>query len=128
MTSQQEDKLPADIAEQATPHGFVGMTPAQFKAWRKQHGFKQKEAAEKLGLKKRMIQYYETGQRNGKTVEIPLYIRLACYAISRGCVDFDGTKDIRSIKNPMKKNREATQPTEISNEALAITLLATTNT
>ena len=32
------------------------MGPAQFKAWRKSLGLKQKEAAEKLGLKKRMIQ------------------------------------------------------------------------
>ena len=54
------------------------MDPAQFKAWRKSLGLKQKEAAEKLGLKKRMIQYYETGQRDGKDVEIPRSIRLAC--------------------------------------------------
>ena len=33
------------------------MSPAEFRAWRKSRGLKQKEAAEKLGLKKRMIQY-----------------------------------------------------------------------
>ena len=42
------------------------MSPAEFKAWRKSLGLKQKDAAEKLGLKKRMIQYYETGKRGGR--------------------------------------------------------------
>jgi hypothetical protein len=32
------------------------MTPTEFKTWRKSLDLKQKEAAEKLGLKKRMIQ------------------------------------------------------------------------
>ena len=67
------------------------MSPAQFKAWRKSLGLKQKEAAEKLGLKKRMIQYYETGRREGHKVEIPKAIRLACYALQSGVEDFDGS-------------------------------------
>jgi transcriptional regulator with XRE-family HTH domain len=67
------------------------MESAQFKAWRKGLGLKQREAAEKLGLKKRMIQYYETGKRDGKAVEIPKAIRLACYALAAGVEDFDGT-------------------------------------
>ncbi len=67
------------------------MEPAQFKAWRKGLGLKQREAAEKLGLKKRMIQYYETGKRDGKAVEIPKAISLACYALASGVEDFDGT-------------------------------------
>lgn len=67
------------------------MEPAQFKAWRKGLGLKQREAAEKLGLKKRMIQYYETGKRDGKAVEIPRAISLACYAVAAGVEDFDGT-------------------------------------
>ena len=67
------------------------MTPAQFKSWRKDLGFKQKEAAERLGLKKRIIQYYETGQRDGKKVKIPKSVRLACYALSQGIDDFDGS-------------------------------------
>jgi transcriptional regulator with XRE-family HTH domain len=66
------------------------MSPAQFKAWRKSLGLKQKDAAERLGLKKRMIQYYETGRRDGKKVAIPLSVRLACYALSAGVEDFDG--------------------------------------
>jgi transcriptional regulator with XRE-family HTH domain len=66
------------------------MTPEKFRAWRKSLGLKQRDAAEKLGLKKRMIQYYETGERDGQPVEIPLTVRLACYALSRGVEDFDG--------------------------------------
>jgi transcriptional regulator with XRE-family HTH domain len=67
------------------------MTPAQCKSWRKNLGFKQKDAAERLGLKKRIIQYYETGQRDGKKVKIPKSVRLACYALSQGIDDFDGS-------------------------------------
>ena len=68
------------------------MKPSQFRAWRKSMGYKQKEAAERLGLKKRMIQYYENGNRDGKPVEIPKSVRLACYALSNGIADFDGEK------------------------------------
>ena len=66
------------------------MGPAQFKAWRKSLGLKQKEAAEKLGLKKRMIQYYETGKRDGKKVVIPRTVELACYAVLAGVEAFEG--------------------------------------
>ena len=72
------------------------MSPAQFKAWRKSLALKQKEAAEKLGLKKRMIQYYETGRREGQKVEIPKAIRLACFALQSGVVDFEGAAAIRA--------------------------------
>ena len=66
------------------------MSPEQFKEWRKNHGLKQKDAADLLGLKKRMIQYYEKGDRDGRKVEIPKAVRLACYALSHGVLDFDG--------------------------------------
>ncbi|HVY19609.1 MAG TPA: helix-turn-helix transcriptional regulator [Bauldia sp.] len=66
------------------------MTPAKFKAWRKAMGLKQKEAAEKLGLKKRVIQYYEHGKRDGNKIEIPKTVELACYALSVGVDNFDG--------------------------------------
>ena len=66
------------------------MSPAEFRAWRKSHGLKQKEAAERLGLKKRMIQYYETGSRGSKRVIIPKTVELACYALSLGVQSFDG--------------------------------------
>ena len=38
-----------------------------------------------------MIQYYETGKRNGKHVAIPKAVALACYALSRGVKSFDGS-------------------------------------
>jgi transcriptional regulator with XRE-family HTH domain len=66
------------------------MTPHQFKAWRKAMGLKQKEAAERLGLKKRVIQYYEHGARDGKKVEVPKSVELACYALSAGVDEYDG--------------------------------------
>lgn len=66
------------------------MTAENFRNWRKVLGLKQKDAADLLGLKKRMIQYYEKGNRDGKPVEIPKTVRLACYAISQGIMDFDG--------------------------------------
>ena len=66
------------------------MTPKQFKRWRKSLGLKQSAAADLLGLKRRMIQYYEKGDREGRAVSIPKYIRLACFAITQGVRDFDG--------------------------------------
>jgi transcriptional regulator with XRE-family HTH domain len=68
------------------------MSPKQFRRWRKSLGLKQKEAAEFLGLKKRMIQYYEKGERDGKSITISKYVRLACYAVGEGIHDFDGEK------------------------------------
>ncbi|QGZ37275.1 helix-turn-helix domain-containing protein [Stappia indica] len=70
------------------------MTPELFRKWRKSLGLKQKDAAEVLGLKKRMIQYYEKGDRNGRPVEIPKAVRLACYALSAGIADFDGVTPV----------------------------------
>ncbi len=66
------------------------MDPKQFRKWRRSLDLKQRDAAELLGLKKRMIQYYESGERDGKAVHIPKYIRLACYALSQNVTDFDG--------------------------------------
>ena len=66
------------------------MNPKQFRRWRKSLGLGQKQAAELLGLNKRMIQYYEKGERDGKPVSVPKYIRLACFAIEKGIADFDG--------------------------------------
>ncbi len=71
--------------------GSRAMSPVEFRAWRKAMGFKQKEAADVLGLKKRMIQYYEKGERDGKNVAIPKTVRLACYAVMQGVGDFNGT-------------------------------------
>ncbi len=53
-------------------------------------GLKQREAADLLGLKKRVIQYYEQGERDGKPVDIPKSVALACYAITAGVESYDG--------------------------------------
>jgi transcriptional regulator with XRE-family HTH domain len=81
------------------------MTPEQFRAWRKSLSLKQKDAAELLGVKKRIVQYYETGERDGKSVEIPKYVRLSCYAISQGILDFDGDGTVVAAPTDAKSKR-----------------------
>ncbi len=66
------------------------MNGKQFKKWRKGRKLSQKKAADLLGLRPRMIQYYERGEREGNKVKIPKSVRLACFAIDEGVVDFDG--------------------------------------
>ena len=66
------------------------MQPDDFRTWRKALGWKQKDAAEKLGLKKRVIQYYEKGDRDGKAIEIPKTVELACLALTLGFESYDG--------------------------------------
>ena len=57
---------------------FKNMDKVSFKKWRKKNGFSQQEAASVLGLKRRMIQYYEKGKKGDKDIQIPKYIELAC--------------------------------------------------
>ncbi|MCT8266153.1 helix-turn-helix transcriptional regulator [Afifella sp. JA880] len=91
------------------------MTPDQFKAWRKKLGMKQKEAADRLGLKKRMIQYYETGERDGKKVKIPKSVRLACYALSVGIADYDGeTTSYEDGQDPQEDLSPESEPSAIA--------------
>ncbi|MEM6649422.1 MAG: helix-turn-helix transcriptional regulator [Pseudomonadota bacterium] len=66
------------------------MEPHDFKKWRKLLGYSQREAADALGLKRRMIQYYEKGERDGEPVDIPLSVALACYALSEGVTNYRG--------------------------------------
>ena len=68
----------------------LAMSAAAFRAWRKASGLTQAEAARALGLKRRMVQYYEQGARDGRPVAVPLSIRLACWALTQGVVDYDG--------------------------------------
>jgi transcriptional regulator with XRE-family HTH domain len=68
------------------------MDAETFRAWRQRQGLTQDEAAQHLGLKRRMIQYYERGERSGRRVPIPKHVRLACWAISQGIRDFDGSE------------------------------------
>lgn len=73
--------------------GAPTMSPAGFKMWRKSLKLSQKEAAHALGLKRRILQYYEKGERNGERVAIPKTVRLACYALAQGCEDYAGPAD-----------------------------------
>ena len=74
----------------------MDMSPQQFKRWRKGLGLSQKEAAEALGLKRRMIQYYEKGERDGEPVTVPRSVRLAAWALSQGVADYDGDEARRA--------------------------------
>jgi predicted transcriptional regulator len=78
--------------------------PTDFKKWRKTLKFSQKEAAHALGLKRRMIQYYEKGERDGDTVEIPRSVRLACFALAEGVEDYHGPN--RKIKRRDEKQQK----------------------
>ncbi len=69
------------------------MQPGSFRGWRKSLGLSQKAAAEALGLKRRVVQYYEKGERDGEPVTIPKTVRLACFALSEGCEDYAGPSD-----------------------------------
>ena len=71
-----------------------------FKRWRKSLDKSQKEAAEILGLKRRVVQYYEKGERDGDPVKIPRTVRLACYAITMNVTDYHGPeKDKKKDKD-----------------------------
>ncbi len=83
------------------------MKPNDFKNWRKSLDLSQKDAAHVLGLKRRVVQYYEKGERDGKKIEIPLYIRLACAAYAAGIRDYDGPPKGRGRANPEPEVDEA---------------------
>ena len=76
------------------------MQPKAFRRWRKSLGLSQKEAAASLGLKRRVVQYYEKGEREGEKIEIPKSVRLACYALSAGVRDYDGPPAEADAKGP----------------------------
>ena len=66
------------------------MRPSDFKRWRKALGLSQKQAADALGLRRRIVQYYEKGERDGEKVSVPKTVRLACYALTSGIADYHG--------------------------------------
>jgi transcriptional regulator with XRE-family HTH domain len=68
------------------------MQASEFKAWRKLMKWTQKEAASSLGLKSRIVQYYEKGDRNGEKFTIPKAIELACYTLTLGVDHYSGPK------------------------------------
>ena len=53
------------------------MTPSMIREWRQGLGFSLTQAANILGLSRRMVAYYESGEK-----EIPKYVALACMGVS----------------------------------------------
>ncbi len=91
------------------------MRSQDFKKWRKSLDLSQKAAAEALGLKRRVVQYYEKGERSGKKVKIPKTVRLACYALSAGIRDYKGPdgnplSDAQPAKAGKGRQRKAAEP------------------
>ena len=83
------------------------MSPSAFKRWRKSLQLSQKEAAAALGLKRRIIQYYEKGERDGEKIEVPKTVRLACYAIAMGIADFHGSSKDEPEAEPLVADKLA---------------------
>jgi transcriptional regulator with XRE-family HTH domain len=82
------------------------MKSNDFKRWRKSLDMSQKDAADALGLKRRVVQYYEKGERDGEPVKIPRVVRLACYAILIGVDDYHGPVKEKKDKKG-KKDKDA---------------------
>ena len=89
--------------KKADPKKAAVMPPEAFRAWRKSLRLSQKEAAAALGLKRRIVQYYEKGERDGARIEVPRTVRLACFALSQGAKDYPGPA-------PRAKGAEAETP------------------
>ncbi|MBI1239075.1 MAG: helix-turn-helix domain-containing protein [Alphaproteobacteria bacterium] len=85
------------------------MKPNDFKRWRKSLTLSQKDAAEALGLKRRVVQYYEKGERDGEPVKIPRSVRLACWALAQGVTDYHGPKE-REKERPAKERPAKERP------------------
>lgn len=89
----------------------AAMSPAAFKRWRKSLKLSQKEAAQALGLKRRAVQYYEKGERDGDSVDIPKTVRLACFALAQGCADYAGP-----VEAPKGKDASDSAPRPVEDE------------
>ncbi|MBB4284339.1 helix-turn-helix domain-containing protein [Roseospira goensis] len=91
------------------------MTPKDFKTWRKGvMRMSQKEAAEALGLKRRVVQYYEKGERDGDSLEIPKSVRLACFALAQGVTDYHGPGQVPEGAPPDPAAGSQPAPDEIA--------------
>lgn len=95
------------------------MKGPDFKRWRKILGWSQKLAAEQLGLKRRVVQYYEKGERGDKPVKIPRTVRLACYALTLGIDDYhgpakakerEGGPESEAAPKPKERKKRKTEP------------------
>lgn len=57
------------------------MTPEQIVQWRSTLGWSKRRAADELGVSYAMYRWYEAGEREGRPVEIPRPVALACSAL-----------------------------------------------
>ncbi len=89
----------------------IPMKGHDFKRWRKSLDLSQKQAADSLGLKRRVVQYYEKGERDGDPVKIPRTVRLACSALAAGTEDYHGPEKDKKEK---KKRKKADEPNSAS--------------
>ena len=82
------------------------MTPHEFRAWRKGLGLSQKQAADALGLKNRIVQYYEKGERDGEKVKIPKHVRarLLCAQHRRQRLSWPRTRVRRLLNQKLPEN------------------------
>ena len=92
-----------------TAGGAGATTPEDFKAWRKSLGLSQKKVADALGLKNRIVQYYERGERDGEKVTICKHVCLACYALSQGINDYHGPEQAHAAAGGDGKKRRRKQ-------------------
>ena len=86
------------------------MEPSDFRKWHKSLKMSQKEAAHALGLKRRMIQYYEKGERDGDKVSIPRSVRLACFALAEGVEDYHGPHRKTKLREEAKPKTVSEPP------------------
>ena len=88
------------------------MAPEAFRAWRKSLRLSQKEAAAALGLKRRIVQYYEKGERDGVRIEVPRTVRLACFALAQGVKDYPGPESRAKATDGEPQADEPSAPAE----------------
>jgi transcriptional regulator with XRE-family HTH domain len=70
---------------------MAALTPTDLTAWRQRLGLSKAQAAKALGVSYSMYRYYEAGQReDGRNVEIPRTVALACSAIACGLAPWEG--------------------------------------
>ena len=71
------------------------MTPQDFAMWRKNRGWSRPKAGAALGISEGSVKLYEAGRRfdDGRPVEIPLTVQLACAALTHGLTPADALSD-----------------------------------